>query len=251
MDSIYPEENRKLDIISHLEELRRRILWCLLVLVLVSIAAFMKGETIMVFVKKPINSLVDTLIFISPTEAFVAYIKVALLSGVIISFPFILYHAWQFMAPAFTKTTRVRVVMWLAFALVLFFGGVMFSYFIAIPAALKFLIGFSSGVAEARITLGKYVSFFGALILVGGITFEIPVIIGLLADAGIVKAETLRKKRHYALLVIMIFAAVITPTQDIFNMLLFALPMMVLYEIGILLAAYIGRAKKKEFDLKG
>ena len=164
--------------------------------------------------------------------------------GFIVSFPVVLYHIWGFLAPAFPKKVRKRVVFWTALALVLFFGGIAFSYFLAIPAALNFLIGFSTGVATAKITLGKYISFFAALILIGGIVFEIPVVIGLLTDAGILKPAILRKKRHYAILVIMIFAAVITPTQDILNMLLFALPMIVLYEVGIIISALIVRRRE-------
>jgi sec-independent protein translocase protein TatC len=135
------------------------------------------------------------------------------------------------------------VVAWLLFALVFFFMGISFSYFIAIPTALKFLIDFGSQLASAKITLGKYISFFGALTLIGGITFEIPIIMGLLADVGLLKTGQLRQKRHYAVLVVLIFAAVITPTQDILNMLLFALPMIILYEIGLFVAGLIERKK--------
>ena len=244
MSPFYPEETKKLDIISHLDELRRRILWCLLALVLITIVAFWQGSYTLSLVKKPISGLVDELIFIGPTEAFVASIKIALLIGFIVSFPIILYHSWIFLAPAFPKKVRKRVVLWASLALVLFFGGVAFSYFLAIPAALNFLIGFSEGVASAKITLGKYVSFFAALILIGGVVFEIPVVIGLLTDAKILKPDILRKKRHYAILIIMIFAAIITPTQDILNMLLFALPMIVLYEVGIIISFIIVRRRK-------
>ncbi|MEA3489160.1 MAG: twin-arginine translocase subunit TatC [Candidatus Omnitrophota bacterium] len=245
MSSLYPEETKKLDVITHLEELRRRILYCLLVLVIAAVAAFVKGDVIMSFVRGPIRGLVDELIFISPTEAFVAYIKVALLTGFVICFPFIIYQAWAFLSPALPRDTGKRIVLWLSAALVLFFTGIAFSYFVAIPAALDFLIGFSSGIAVPKITLGKYVSFFGALFLVGGIIFEIPVVMGLLADAGLLETRILRKKRHYAILAIMIFAAVITPTQDILNMLIFALPMILLYEIGIIIARFVERRKAK------
>jgi sec-independent protein translocase protein TatC len=243
MTPLYQEEYKKLDVITHLEELRKRILYCLAALVVASVVAFWQGDRIMRLVREPVSGLVDELIFISPTEAFMAYIKVALLAGFVISFPVILYNLWAFISPALDKRIRGRVVIWLSAALLLFLAGVSFSYFLAIPAALKFLIGFSSDVAVAMITLGRYVSFFGALTLIGGITFEIPIIIGLLSDAGILKSKDLRQKRHYAVIVIMIFAAVITPTQDILNMLLFALPMMALYEVGVLISAYIERKR--------
>ncbi len=244
MSPFYPEETKKLDIISHLDELRRRILYCLLALVIATAAAFWQGSLTFAFVKRPISALVDELIFIGPTEAFVASIKIALLAGFILSFPVVLYHVWSFLAPAFPGKVRKRVVFWMSLALLLFFGGVAFSYFLAIPAALNFLIGFSKGIASPKIALGKYVSFFTALILVGGIVFEIPVALGLLTDAGILEPGTLKKKRHYAIIVIMIFAAVITPTQDILNMLLFALPMIVLYEAGIIISTIIVRRRE-------
>jgi sec-independent protein translocase protein TatC len=243
MTPLYQEEHKKLDVITHLEELRKRILYCLAALTVASVVAFWQGDRIMRLVKEPISGLVNELIFISPTEAFMAYVKVALLAGFVISFPVILYNLWAFILPALDKRVRGRVVIWLSAALFLFLAGVSFSYFLAIPAALRFLIGFSSGIAVAMITLGKYVSFFGALTLVGGITFQIPIIIGLLSDAGILKAKVLRQKRHYALIVVLIFAAVITPTQDILNMLLFALPMMALYELGVMISVYIERKR--------
>lgn len=244
MSPFHPEEPGRLDVIGHLEELRGRILWCLSALVLAAVISFWRGGSIMTLVKRPILGLADEFIFISPTEAFAAYIKVSLLAGFIVSFPVMLYHAWAFLSPAMPENARGRVALWLFSAMGLFFGGIAFSYFVAIPAALDFLIGFSSGIAVAKITLGKYTSFFGSLVLVGGIVFEIPVAMGLLTDMGLLKTSVLRRKRHYAILAIMILAAVITPTQDIFNMLLFAVPMIFLYEIGILISILIERRKK-------
>ena len=249
MSPLYPEETRKLDVIGHLEELRRRILLSLAVIVVLSGLSFWQGEKLMALVRRPIKGLVESLIFISPTEAFVAYLKVAILCGFIASFPAVVYHSWKFLAPAFPRETRGRAVLWMLSALFLFFAGVLFSYFLAIPAALNFLINFSSGIAIPMITLGKYVSFFGGLILVGGIVFEIPVVIGLLTDAGLVSSATLKKKRHYAVLVIMVFAAVVTPTQDIINMLLFAVPMIVLYEVGIIISSFIERRKPAALEV--
>jgi len=243
MSAFYQEELKKLDVVSHLEELRRRILVSLGVLAVVSIFAFMQGDRILVIVKRPVLPLVSNLIYIGPTEAFVSYLKISLLTGFIISFPIILYHAWAFISPAISKELRGRIVVWFIFALVLFMTGITFSYCVAIPAALKFLINFGKDVAIPQITLGKYISFFGALILVGGIVFEIPVVMGLLTDAGLIKTRVLREKRHFAVIIIMIFAAVITPTQDVLNMLMFAIPMVLLYEVGLLISKAIERRK--------
>jgi sec-independent protein translocase protein TatC len=241
MSAFYQEEKKKLDIVSHLEELRKRILICLAVFVVASIFSFINGDKILSLIHRPLKGLVAELIFISPTEAFVAYIKVAILAGFIISFPVILYHLWAFLFPAVSKNTRWHIVVWLLFALVFFFSGIAFSYFIAIPMALRFLIDFGSKLAAAKITLGRYISFFGALTLIGGIIFEIPIIMGLLADVGLLKTRQLRRKRHYAVLTVLVFAAIITPTQDILNMLLFAVPMIVLYEVGLFVAGLIER----------
>ncbi len=243
MSAFYQEELKKLDVVTHLEELRRRILVSLVVLVIISIFAFMQGDKILAIVKRPIRTLVPDLIYIGPTEAFVSYLKISLLTGFIIGFPVILYHAWAFISPAILKEIRGRIVIWFIFALALFMTGITFSYYVAIPAALKFLINFGQDVAIPRITLGKYVSFFGALIMVGGIVFEIPVVMALLTDAGIIKTRVLREKRHFAVLIIMIFAAVITPTQDVLNMLMFAIPMVLLYEVGLLISKAIERRK--------
>ena len=246
MSPFHPEEPKKLDIIGHLEELRERILFCLAALVVVSAIAFAYGTAIMVFVKKPLSGQVGELIFIGPTEAFVAYVKVALLTGFVLCFPLILYHVWAFVSPAAASGTKKRAGAWLSSALVLFFSGIAFSYFLAVPAALKFLISFGSEIASPKITLGKYISFFGALIMIGGVIFEIPIAIGFLADTGLLASDALKRKRYFAILAIMVFAAVITPTQDIVNMLLFALPMMLLYEIGILIAAFIEYRRRKD-----
>ncbi|MGD2278734.1 MAG: twin-arginine translocase subunit TatC [Candidatus Omnitrophota bacterium] len=246
MSAFYPEETKKLDVVSHLEELRKRILICLAVFAAASVLAFVKGETIMIAMRRPLEGLVAELIFIGPTEAFVSFVKIALLAGFVVSFPVILYHAWAFLSPAVPKDARRHVAVWLVFALVFFFSGIAFSYFVAIPLALNFLINFGREWAEAKITLGKYISFIGALILIGGVIFEIPIVMGLLTDTGILRTKVLRKKRHYAVLAILVFAAVITPTQDIMNMLLFAVPMIALYEAGLVISKFIENRKRSE-----
>ncbi|MGB2879398.1 MAG: twin-arginine translocase subunit TatC [Candidatus Omnitrophota bacterium] len=245
MSALYPEETKKLDVVSHLEELRKRILFCLAAFLIASIFCFIKGNVLMMIMRRPLEGLVAELIFIGPTEAFVAYLKTALLAGFIISFPVVLYHLWAFLSPAVPKGTRHHVVIWLVFALVFFFSGVAFSYYIAVPLALNFLIDFGKEWASAKITLGKYISFFAALTLIGGIVFQIPIIMGLLADAGIMESAVLRRKRHYALLVILVFAAIITPTQDVMNMLLFAVPMVALFEIGLIVSRVVENGKRR------
>ena len=246
MSPFCPEEPKKLNIVSHLEEVRARVIFYLSVLMACSAVSFYFGQFVMEIVKRPISGLVGELIFIGPTEAFAAYIKVVLLTGFIISFPVMLYEVWAFLIPAIEKSTRRRIAAWFFAALILFFAGTLFSYFAAIPRALGFLISFGGKIASAKISLGKYISFFSALILTGGIIFELPVFIGLLTDSGFLKTRTLKKKRHIAILAILVFSAIITPTQDIFNMLLFAVPMMVLYELSIFVAVLIEKKPRQK-----
>jgi len=245
MSPFCPEEPRKLNIVSHLEEVRGRVIFYLSVLMVSAAGSFYFGNILMEIVKRPIFGLTGELIFIGPTEAFSAYIKMVILTGFIVSFPVMLYELWAFLIPAVEKNTRRRIAVWFFAALILFFAGTLFSYFIAIPRALDFLISFGGKIASPKISLGKYISFFSALILTGGIIFELPVCIGLLTDSGFLKTSTLKKKRHIAILAILVFSAIITPTQDIFNMLLFAVPMIVLYELSILVAIMIERKKDR------
>lgn len=233
MNGLYPEESKKLDVIGHLEELRRRILVCLAVLVSATFLMFWRGRDLMAIVKRPLGVLAHDLVFIAPTEAFTAYVQVAFLAGLVLSFPVLLCQMWAFFRAAVPRPVRRGAVLWVVSALFLFVLGILFSYFVAIPAALKFLIGFGSEIARPWITLGRYVSFFTAFLLIGGITFQIPVLVGFLTDTGVLSPEVMKRTRPYALIIILILAAVITPTQDVFNLLIFAVPMMLLYEAGI------------------
>ncbi|MDD5670166.1 MAG: twin-arginine translocase subunit TatC [Candidatus Omnitrophica bacterium] len=241
----YPEESQSMDFIGHLEELRRRILVCLGFLAAASAVLLVMGRSLMVWVKRPLEGAAAEMIFISPAEAFTAYVKLALFGGLILTVPVIFYESWLFLYPAVPRPKRKNILIWIGVGSVLFLAGLLFSFFVAIPTALRFLLSFGAEFARPAITLGKYVSFFGALMIIGGAIFEIPIVMGLLADIGVLRTDVLKAKRQYALIIILIVAAVITPTQDVFNMFLFALPMGVLYELGVFLARMIEKRKNK------
>jgi sec-independent protein translocase protein TatC len=241
----YCEEPKKLNIVSHLDELRKRIIISLVTTVLMTVFFLCQGTRLLIIAEYPIRGLVRNLVYISPTEAFVAYFKTALLAGFLTSFPVILYQGWLFISPAVPGRLHNRVLIWFSAALVLFVTGTLFSYFVALPSALNFLISFGNQMAFPQITLGNYISFFGAFMLIGGIVFEIPAVVAILAEAGFVTSAVLRKKRDIAFIIILVISALITPTQDIFNMLVFAVPMALLYEVGILAASFIERKKVK------
>lgn len=234
-----------MDFVGHLEELRRRIFICLGFSLIVGILIFARGHILMAIVTHPANGIIPEFIFTTPSEAFLAYLKVVLLSTLIICFPVILYELWAFLAPALDLGIRRWISLWFLMALACFFGGVAFGYFMALPAALKFLISFGEGLARPMISLAQYVGFFATIVLLSGVVFEIPTVIGILTVLGIVNARMLRAGRRYAILGIFVLAAVITPTQDVVNMLVFAVPMIGLYEIGILFSAMVGRGREK------
>jgi len=208
----------------------------LLFFLAVALLCFPNGHYFLKWSCSPANGVIREFIFITPAEAFIVYFKVVLLAACIISFPVLLYQTWAFLSPAFAAGNRRAIRLWLAAALGCFYFGVFFIHFLVFPPALRFLMSFGEGIATPAISLGKYVSFWAALILAGGIIFEIPVVIGLLTQVGILSAAILKKFRRYAIFIIFVAAAILTPTQDVVNLLLFALPMWGLYELGIFIA---------------
>lgn len=238
---MYP---KKLTIIGHLEELRKCILSSLVFLAIAAVFSFMFVDKISDMLRLPALGIIDDFIFTSPTEVFTTYLRLSILAGFIISLPFILFQVGLFLMPAVSQDKRKAIISWLVISFLLSMLGILFSYFFALPFALKFLINFARDAALPMISITKYFSFAGALLLIGAGIFQIPVIMALLAYLGILGAIFFRKNRKYAIVAIFILAAIITPTQDIINMLIFAIPMFALYEIGIL-ASYVTEKKRK------
>lgn len=234
----------KMTVIEHLEELRKRIIISLIFFVAAVSFSFIFVNKISYVLRLPALGIVENFVFVSPTEVFTAYLRISILSGFVLSLPFILYQLGMFLTPAISQDKRNSVFMWLVVSFLLSIAGIMFSYFLALPFSLRFLVDFASGAASPMISIGKYFSFAAAFLLIGAGVFQIPVIMGLLSSIGLLKPYFFRKHRKYAVVVIFIISAIITPTQDMFNMLIFALPMWALYEVGILISCGIGKYKK-------
>jgi len=241
MDDVY---SAKMSIIEHLEELRRRIIFSLVFFLAATIFSFVFISKISEILRLPALGIIENFIFTSPTEVFTAYLRLSILAGFIISLPFILIQAWLFLIPALPQEKKEAIAGWLIISFSLSMFGIAFSYFFALPFALKFLINFAQDAAVPMISIGKYFSFAGALLLVGAGIFQIPIIMALLSYIGGMNAAFFRKNRKYAIVAIFIIAAVITPTQDIVNMLIFAVPMLALYEAGILGCLAMERRRK-------
>jgi len=221
---------------EHLEELRTRLIYSALSVVL--------GFIIGLAVTMPLLHLMARMsglgqfTAISPTESFTVFMKVALYVGIGLSMPVLVYQIVRFLAPGLTRREKQYVFRAIPFVTGMFILGVLFAFFIVIPRALHFLHGFGGDVFKAEFRASEVISFYMTLILWVGIVFELPIVMYLLAKLGVVTARLLGSMRKYALIVIMIAAAIITPTPDPFNMFMVAAPMYALYELGIILAKF-------------
>ncbi len=224
---------RELTLVEHLGELRSRIIICLAALGVSSIASFPFASVLLWILKLPADGLIKRLVFFSPQEAFNIHMQVAVLCGWFISMPVILYQLWAFISPAVEERIRRYIVFFVSFGFIAFVGGGLFAYFVLIPPALKFLLGFGGTELEPVISAQKYISFLTSIILGCGMVFQMPILSLILTKLSIINARILRSKYKYAIVIIFIAAAVITPTTDIMNMLLMAGPMIFLYEISI------------------
>ena len=171
--------------------------------------------------------------------------RVSFLCGFFIAFPVISYQFWVFISPAVEKRFKKHVTYFIIFSSITFAAGCLFAYFILLPKALKFLLSFGSDELEPVISAAKYISFVTSIILSCGLIFQMPVLSYLLTKIGLINARLLRKKFKFAIVAIFVAAAVITPTTDIFNMLLLAIPMLFLYVISIWISAFAGRTRTR------
>lgn len=225
--------DRKLTLVGHLNELRKRILISLISLAIGIVLSFPFAFYGLKILKLPASGLIDKLAFFSPQEGFLVYMRIAFLFALIISMPIILYQAWVFILPAVGERLKKYACYFILFCSVSFIAGCFFAYFILIPPALKFLLSFANNELEPIISASKYISFIISLILGCGLVFQMPTLSFILTRLGIVNPRTLRNKYKFAIVAIFIIAAIITPTPDAFNMLILALPMLFLYETSI------------------
>jgi sec-independent protein translocase protein TatC len=240
----------KMSFLDHLGELRKRLLWSFLAILVFFIPAYAFSNEIFDFLMKPlIENLPEgsSLIFTRPTEGFTTYLKVSFFASVLLAIPFILYQAWKFVAPALYKKEKQIIIPFIFFGSLFFLLGAAFCYYVASPPAFKFLLNeYSSEYVKAFPTISEALSFFMALIFGFGLVFEFPLIIFILARIGVVTSKWLREKRKYAIILSALIAAILTPTTDAVSMMLMFVPIVVFYELGILVAWMFGKKKKEE-----
>ncbi len=197
----------------------------------------------MKFVRRPFDTAVpgQKLVFLTPTEAFWVYMKVALISGLILALPVVLYQIWSFVAPGLYRHEKRYAGPFVMVGSLFFLAGATFAQLVVIPFAMRFLVGFPGPDLTPMISVGAYVDFVLKFTLAFGVVFELPVVITLASRMGFVTPRMLSKNRKYAILINFIIAAVLTPTPDIFNQVLMAGPLCLLYELGIISARIFGK----------
>jgi sec-independent protein translocase protein TatC len=184
------------------------------------------------------------LVYTRPGEAFWAHFQVSIAAAFVATFPVLIYHVLAFIFPGLTPKER-KWVWWTLFPVVgLFVGGVLFAYFVLVPTVYAFFMGFGSDVLQPMITVAAYISFVTGLVIPFGVVFELPVLIALLAGLGLVTPAFLSRYRKYAILVIFIAAAFLTPGTDPISQTLMALPLMGLYEVSVGISKIIYRRKR-------
>jgi len=235
-----------MSLMEHLGELRKRLIHSVVYLLIGFAIAYAFHEQLYGVVSHPIDMLKLDLNFTHPTDGLNLYLKTSLVGGAILASPFILYQVWLFIAPGMYSNEKRYVVPFMTATIALFLAGIWFGYHWVLPGALKVLIGDFGKRFHPIITIEDYTSFFLAVILGLGITFELPILIFFLSILGIVDAKFLIRHIRYAILAIFVVAAIICPLPDPVSMCLFATPMLVLYLVGVGVAWIFNPARRKE-----
>lgn len=231
---------------GHLSELRRRLTYVALVLVVCVIGAFIAKDYVLAVVMYPLKSTdVRQLTTLGVAESFMSVLKVSIYAGLMVSLPFILYQFWAFIMPALYEKEKRSIVPYVLYTTGLFVAGVVFAYFIVLPVGLRFMLNFGDEYFGQLLQAERYFSFFSMFLLAFGVVFELPLIMMLLAWLGVVDDVKMRKVRKYAILAEAILAMVLTPSQDPLSMILMLVPLMILYEFGIWLAKLVAKRKAR------
>lgn len=236
-------DEKKLPLTAHLQELRKRLIHSFIAVGIGFAICYGFKESIFDIISYPLLRVMPkggSLIFTSVAEAFFTYMKISFIAGLVLASPFVLYQVWAFVAPGLYRHEKRYVVPFVFLGSLFFTIGILFGYFIAIPIGFKFLLGYATDFIKPMPSMKEYLSFSIKFLLAFGLIFEFPVVLLLFAKIGIVDAKKLARQRKYAILLIFIFAAVITP-PDVISQIILALPLIGLYEISILLAKFFGK----------
>jgi len=245
--------DEKQPFLAHLDELRKRLIVCAIAVGAGFAISYIFSKQLFSFLILPLTKVLpdeSTLIFTSLPEMFIAYIKVALIAGIILAVPVIFYELWMFVAPALYRREKGYVVPFVVFSTILFVVGSLFGYFVVFPYGFKFFIGFATEDIQALPSVKQYFSFAIRLLLVFGLVFEMPVAVLFLTKIGLITPESMKKYRKFAILGSFVLSAILTP-PDVATQLMMALPIIILYELSILISRGVYRKKQQHSHAAG
>lgn len=233
----------RLTLVEHLDELRTRLVVCLVVLGVALALCFWQNHLLLEIASGPLPSDHKQLLTLGVTEAFTTTLTVSTYGALILAMPILLYQAYAYVLPAFSHRERRVILPILLLVPVLFLAGIAFSYFVVMPAAVKFLLNFNDSQFNVQVRARDYYSFFSTTMLAGGVIFQLPLGILAVTRLGIVSVDQLSKNRRYAYLIIAVVAAAL-PGIDPISMLIEMVPLLVLFELSILIARAFGTPRE-------
>ena len=244
---------RSMPPLAHLEELRKRIIFSVVGVVVGFLSCWSFADRIFGLMQQPLiqalrhHGLGGTLVYLNPTEPFNLYLEVGLVAGLFAASPFVFYQLWLFIAPGLYRSEKRYVLPFLLGAVGLFIAGGFFGYRMVYPASLDFLIGYGQRF-QPMITIGEYTKLLLAVTVGLGLIFEMPIVVFFLALMRVITARWMWRNLRYSILAIVVVASIVTPTTDILNMCLFAAPMVALYAISIGVAWLVNSKRERRVD---
>lgn len=252
MEETRTEENpgeRNMSFVEHLRELRKRLVNSAIATALGFAVAYYFSDRLYYVLTIPLIPALpkgsEYMVFTNVVEPFIIYIKVGVFGGVILASPVIFHQIWAFIAPGLHRHEKRWFLSIVFFSIVMFISGALFAYFLVLPFAFKYLLSFSGPDLRPMVSMSLYFSMVTKLLIAFGVVFQMPLLILVLARFGIVTARQLIAWWRYAIVLIIIVAAILTPTPDVFSQLLMAGPLLVLYVAGIIVAFLFGRKPKR------
>lgn len=241
--AVPPEQNIRMGFFDHLEELRRRLLYCVIALVVMAIVCMGMAEHLFAWLQQPMMHLPhQKMIVLTPLELFITYLKLAALAALFTTAPFVLWQIWQFIAPGLYAHEKRWIIPFVGLGSLFFLGGGAFAFYIVLPMGFDYLVGMLPASIEAHYSVAAYFSLVIHMILAFGLVFELPLVMWILAAAGIVAPATFAKIRKYWIVAAFVIGGVLTP-PDPFTQILMAIPLLAFFEIGIWGGRWLTRHK--------
>ncbi len=243
-------KDEKKPFMAHLEELRKRLVVCAIAIGIGFVISYIFSKQLFSMLILPLTKVLPAesrLIFTSLPEMFIAYIKVALIAGTILAIPIIFYELWMFLVPALYQREKRYLIPFVLFSSILFVAGALFGYFIVFPYGFKFFISFATEEIQALPSVKQYFSFATRLLLAFGLVFEMPVVVFFMTKIGLITPDSMKKYRKFAILCAFILSAILTP-PDVATQIMMALPLIILYEVSIIISQGVYRKREKDSD---